>query len=381
MNSGVSKLEQKIKTDLIKLEELLKELPEDNKDSLKQTLSLPSPKSVLDFDQKNLVIQKNLQELQDLQKKQQDLQKKQDKIAQTPKRQKLEETQTQIEETQTQIEETQTQITEQKKTLIQNIYKYLIDLSNKEWPYKVYGIYSFIHTLITQTPKLFALVSSLNAFTEFLDLSLSLYKVVTTSLTAVPILNSYLQPSMGKYLVIPSMSGWTKQKRFTYLFDNNVFKTLTKVGEYFIIVSHIAVVPATPLTRFLTATNLPFLYDELPTAINSVVEQFKDVFDLITMSFNMGGGLLRRKKTRYYKRKSTRHKRRVTRKINNGPFIQTKEMMLSSYLINNSKPIIRGYSIQKKIIPNKKLISIHTNIISNQKVRKNKKKTIKKLKK
>ena len=221
----------------------------------------------------------------------------------------------------------------------------------------------------------------MTAFTDFLDLSLSLYKVVTTSLTAVPILNSYLQPSMGKYLVIPSMSGWTIQKRFTYLFDNNVFKTLTKVGEYFIIVSHIAVVPATLRTRFLTATNLPFLYDELPTAINSVVEQFQDVVNFITRSSHMFGGLLRRKKTRYYKRKSTRHKRRVTRKINNGPFIQTKEMMLSSYLINNSKPIIRGYSIQKKIIPNKKLISIHTNIISNQKVRKNKKKTIKKLKK
>ena len=364
MSSGESEVEEKIKKDLIKLKlEELEELLKDNEDLVQTLQTLPSPTSVLDFDQKNLVIQKNLQELQELQKKQ-------DKITQRPKRQKL--------------EETQTQITEQKKTLIQPIhtyFTYLIDLSKKEWPYKVYGIYSFIQTLITQTPKLFDLVSSLNDFTEFLDLSLSLYKVVTTSLTAVPILYSYLLPYMGKYLVIPSMSGWTIQERFTYLFDNNVFKTLTKVSEYFIIVSHIAVVPATLRTRFLTATNLPFLYDELPTAINSVVEQFKDVFDFITMSFNMGGGLLRRKKTRYYKRKSTRHKRRVTRKINNGPFIQTKEMMLSSYLINNSKPIIRGYSIQKKIIPNKKLISIHTNIISNQKVRKNKKKTIKKLKK
>lgn len=46
-------------------------------------------------------------------------------------------------------------------------------------------------------------------------------------------------------------------------------------------------------------------------------------------------------------------------------FIQTKEMMLSSYLINNNKPIIRGYSIQKKFIPNKKLISIRANIITN----------------
>ena len=363
MNSGVSKLqklEQKVKNDLIKLEKLLKELPEDNKILLEQTLSLPSPKSVLDLDQKNKFLQetpitekKNLiQALQELQE--------------------------------TQITEQETQITEQKKTLIQNIYEYLIKLPNEEWPYKFYGIYSFIQTLITQTPLLYDYLSSLNnltAFTDFLDLSLSLYKVVTTSLTAVPILNSYLQPSMGKYLVIPSMSGWTIQKRFTYLFDNNVFKTLTKVGEYFIIVSHIAVVPATLRTRFLTATNLPFLYDELPTAINSVVEQFQDVVNFITRSSHMFGGLLRRKKTRYYKRKSTRHKRRVTRKINNGPFIQTKEMMLSSYLINNSKPIIRGYSIQKKIIPNKKLISIHTNIISKQKVPKNKKKTIKKLKK
>jgi len=68
---------------------------------------------------------------------------------------------------------------------------------------------------------------------------------------------------------------------------------------------------------------------------------------------------------KYYKKKNKLSKRRVTRKIQNGPFIQTKEMMLSSYLINNNKPIIRGYSIQKKFIPNKKLISIHTNIIMN----------------
>ena len=55
-------------------------------------------------------------------------------------------------------------------------------------------------------------------------------------------------------------------------------------------------------------------------------------------------------------------------------------MMLSSYLNNNnSKPIIRGYSIQKKIIPDKKLISIHTHIISNKNIRKIK--TIKTLKK
>ena len=63
-------------------------------------------------------------------------------------------------------------------------------------------------------------------------------------------------------------------------------------------------------------------------------------------------------------------------------FIQTTEMMLSSYLNNNSKPIIRGFSIQKKIIPDQKQILVHTNIISNEKSKNTKKlKKLKKLKK
>ena len=65
------------------------------------------------------------------------------------------------------------------------------------------------------------------------------------------------------------------------------------------------------------------------------------------------------KKTKKNKNKHNKHNKQVK------TFIQTKEMMLSSYLINNNKPIIRGYSIQKKYIPNKKLISIRTNIITN----------------
>jgi len=63
-------------------------------------------------------------------------------------------------------------------------------------------------------------------------------------------------------------------------------------------------------------------------------------------------------------------------------FIQTTEMMLSSYLNNNSKPIIRGYSIQKKIIPDQKQVLVHANIITNEKRNKRKKTNkIKKLKK
>ena len=61
---------------------------------------------------------------------------------------------------------------------------------------------------------------------------------------------------------------------------------------------------------------------------------------------------------------------------NNANSYTTKEFMLSSYLINNNKPIIRGYSIQKKIIPNKKLISVHASIIRNNnrpKTKKNRK--------
>jgi hypothetical protein len=63
-------------------------------------------------------------------------------------------------------------------------------------------------------------------------------------------------------------------------------------------------------------------------------------------------------------------------------FIQTTEMMLSSYLNNNSKPIIRGYSIQKKILPDQKQVLVHANIITNEKRNKRKKTNkIKKLKK
>jgi hypothetical protein len=63
-------------------------------------------------------------------------------------------------------------------------------------------------------------------------------------------------------------------------------------------------------------------------------------------------------------------------------FIQTTEMMLSSYLNNNRKPIIRGYSIQKKIIPDQKQVLVHANIITNEKRNKRKKTNkIKKLKK
>jgi hypothetical protein len=63
-------------------------------------------------------------------------------------------------------------------------------------------------------------------------------------------------------------------------------------------------------------------------------------------------------------------------------FIQTTEMMLSSYLNNNSKPIIRGFSIQKKIIPDQKQVLVHANIITNEKRNKRKKTNkIKKLKK
>jgi hypothetical protein len=66
-------------------------------------------------------------------------------------------------------------------------------------------------------------------------------------------------------------------------------------------------------------------------------------------------------------------------------FIQTTEMMLSSYLNNNSKPIIRGFSIQKKIIPDDKQVLVHANIITNEKRNKrnkrNKTNKIKKLKK
>jgi hypothetical protein len=63
-------------------------------------------------------------------------------------------------------------------------------------------------------------------------------------------------------------------------------------------------------------------------------------------------------------------------------FIQTTEMMLSSYLNNNSKPIIRGFSIQKKIIPDQKQVLVHANIITNEKRKKrNKTNKIKKLKK
>jgi hypothetical protein len=62
-------------------------------------------------------------------------------------------------------------------------------------------------------------------------------------------------------------------------------------------------------------------------------------------------------------------------------FIQTTEMMLSSYLNNNRKPIIRGYSIQKKIIPDQKQVLVHANIITNEKRNKRKKTNkIKKLK-
>jgi hypothetical protein len=63
-------------------------------------------------------------------------------------------------------------------------------------------------------------------------------------------------------------------------------------------------------------------------------------------------------------------------------FIQTTEMMLSSYLNNNSKPIIRGFSIRKKIIPDQKQVLVHANIITNEKRNKRKKTNkIKKLKK
>jgi len=92
-------------------------------------------------------------------------------------------------------------------------------------------------------------------------------------------------------------------------------------------------------------------------------------------------GKQRRKKTRYYKRKSKQFKKKTMRKNSNGPCIQTTEMMLSSYLNNNSKPIIKGYSIQKKFMPDKKLISIHTNIISNKSIRKTKKKNKRRTKK
>jgi hypothetical protein len=170
------------------------------------------------------------------------------------------------------------------------------------------------------------------------------------------------------------------QQQVKFLYDNKVFETLSYFGEYLLIVPNILIALTKKTGKVInSAAYLPFLYKELPNEINKKIADA--LYYFLPLSLYAGeGGKQRRKKTQYYKRKNKYPKRRVTRKINNGPFIQTKEMMLSSYLINNNKPIIRGYSIQKKIIPNKKLISIHTNIITNNNRSQTKKKQ-KKLKK
>jgi hypothetical protein len=262
---------------------------------------------------------------------------------------------------------------------------------------KIYGVYSFIQIICAEQDYLATEFQTIFVdFASFLQISFSLYKILQPFLAHCVMISKLLNEQkdklpeqlqlkltnnetldvLRKQKPLYTMRVTTQlQQRVQLLYDNKVFETLSYFLEYFLIVPNILIALRNKTRKAInSAAYLPFLYKELPDEITKKI--YAAIYHFLPQALYAGeGGKQRRKKTRYYKRKSKYPKRRVTRKINNGPFIQTKELMLSSYLINNNKPIIRGYSIQKKVIPNKKLISINTNIITNNNRPQTKKKT------
>lgn len=263
---------------------------------------------------------------------------------------------------------------------------------------KLYKLYSFIVIIFNEQSFLMENYQSIfQDFVGFLQISFSLYKILKPFLSYCVMISKFFNENIytdeqKKQLTsnktLETLTNITDipvlfsteledlsqlQKNFKLLYKNKVFETLSYFGEYLIIIPNIAIALRKKDKVLSSFLHLPFLHTELPNFLTNIINNI--MYRVVDASLSLGlGRLNRRKKTRYYKKKNKHHKRRVTQKIQNGPFIQTKEMMLSSYLLNNNKPIIRGYSIQKKFIPNKKLISIHTNIITNNNRSKTKKK-------
>jgi len=181
------------------------------------------------------------------------------------------------------------------------------------------------------------------------------------------------------------------------LASNNLIPYFERFAKYFIVVPNLMIEyfeakqgTTSILTPLGNLLYLPEVMDSLKEAVTIIdvmytaIRSIKDVNMRDVRNFpyeHLMGSILFGGKRLQDKRKSKQFKKKTLRKNSNGPCIQTTEMMLSSYLNNNSKPIIKGYSIQKKFMPDKKLISIHTNIISNKSIRKTKKKNKRRTKK
>lgn len=353
--------------------------------SSKQKLVTQSPLPVIDLTERLDTLQK---ELEQIQKQQVEIDLTTSEIKIKTRKKKVKEIKEIIQTPRQTQPQTKPQIQQQRR-LLETIKEQIYSLP--DWAFQLYAFYSFIETMNTEIPFLLY-ESRLDNFVNFLKMSFALYKV------AQPLLSYYLKllnllnnsqkqriitdeklTTLTRLTELPIFEGLTitmqtplqnLREYFNLLYTRNVFKTLTYFGEYFIIIPNIVIDVREQSSRLVgDVSYLPFLYDELPTIITTMMTHFFDAITNPLSSLTMGG-TPRKKKTHYYKR-------RVTRKINNKPFIQTKEMMLSSYIINNNKPIIRGYSIQKKFIPNKKQVVVRANIITND----NKPKIKKKLKK
>lgn len=289
----------------------------------------------------------------------------------------------------------------------------------------IYNFYLYITVIFDEIPFLM----THNLFGDivmFLKMTFSLYKIIVPGLPYLKNFFDYIKqryniraeqlelvaepstpPSIGLIGgLISELERLNPQELIDFFNENRNHAIILEVVEVFKILytfgKNIAIIGETALILVNAAIDLPV---NLNTAIDDIrylrqvdnirtfalecISEFADltiyfingVVSIFAMpplppQFEMVGGIKRRKKTIYYKRKNRQPKQRLTHKFQNEPFIQTKEFMLSSYLINNNKPIIRGYSIQKKIIPNKKLISVHASIIRNNnrpKTKKNRK--------
>ena len=289
----------------------------------------------------------------------------------------------------------------------------------------IYNFYLYITVIFDEIP--FLMTHNLfGNIVMFLKMTFSLYKIIVPGLPYLKNFFDYIKqryniraeqlelvaepstpPSIGLIGgLISELERLNPQQLIAFFNDNHNHFFILELVEVFKILytfgKNIAIIGETALILVNAAIDLPVNID---TAIDDIrylrpvdnirtfalecISEFADltiyflngVVSIFAMpplppQFEMVGGIKRRKKTIYYKRKNRQPKQRATHKFQNEPFIQTKEFMLSSYLINNNKPIIRGYSIQKKIIPNKKLISVHASIIRNNnrpKTKKNRK--------